>query len=140
MPPLVRSAFVLLAGVIVALVVVTLMDMVAGSMYTLPAGINRGDPESLREANIPTKVFVVLLTGWVLSAAAGSYITARLSTHNRVVHGLIVTLFVLVATVGNLAAIPHPIWMLPGAVILIPLGGWLAARLAVHSRGALVAS
>ena len=140
MPPLVRSAFVLLAGVIVALVVVTLMDMVAGSMYSLPAGINRGDPESLRQANIPAKVFVVLLSGWVLSAAAGSYVAARLATHNRVIHGLIVTLFVLVATVGNLAAIPHPIWMWPGAVILIPVGGWLSARLVVRSRRGFVAS
>ena len=141
MPPMVRSAMVLLAGVVVAVIVVSLMDRVAGSIYSLPAGTDPGNPESMRQAiaHIPATALLVLLGGWVLAAAAGSFIAARLATHNRVIHGMIVTLFVLVATVGNLAAIPHPIWMWPGAVILIPAAGWLATRLVVRSHGASVA-
>jgi hypothetical protein len=123
---------VLLAGVVAAVIVVSLMDMLAGSMYALPAGTDRGNPESMRRAValLPATVFMILVAGWVLSAAIGSYVAARLASHDRTIHGLIVTLFVLVATVGNLAAIPHPAWLWPATIILIPLGGWGATRLA----------
>jgi hypothetical protein len=131
MQPTIRSALVLLAGVVVAVLIVTLMDTVAGSIYPLPAGIDRGNPESMRQAvaGLPIGAFLVLLAGWVLAAAAGSYVAARLATHARAIHGLIVALFVLVATVANLAAIPHPTWLWPATIIAIPAAGWLATRL-----------
>ena len=137
MPPLVRSALVLLAGVVVAVIVVTIGDTVAGRIYSLPPGVS-GDPESLRQAvaALPTAAFLLLLAGWVLAGAAGSYVAARIATHDRVIHGTIFTLFVLVATVGNLAAIPHPTWLWPAVIILIPAAGWLATRLVVRPRNA----
>jgi hypothetical protein len=140
MPPLVRSALVLLAGVVVALIVVTLGDTVAGGIYSLPPGVS-GDPESLRQAvaALPSTAFLLLLAGWVLAAAAGSYVAARTAAHDRVIHGMIVTLFMLVATVGNLAGIPHPGWLWPAVIILIPAGGWLATRLVVGPRSTPVA-
>ena len=138
MQPTVRSALVLLAGVIVAVIVVSLGDAVAGSIYSLPAGIDRSNPESMRQAvaGLPTAAFLLLLAGWVLAAAVGSYVAARLASHARAIHGLIVAVFVLVATVSNLAAIPHPAWLWPATIILIPAAGWLATRLVVRPRNA----
>ena len=138
MQPTIRSALVLLAGVVVAVIVVSLGDALAGTIYSLPAGIDRSNPESMRQAvaGLPTAVFLLLLAGWVLSAAVGSYVAARLASHARAIHGLIVAVFVLVATVSNLAAIPHPIWLWPAVIILIPAAGWLATRLVVRPRNA----
>jgi hypothetical protein len=138
MQPTVRSALVLLAGVVVAVIVVSIGDAVAGSIYSLPAGIDRSNPESMRDAvaGLPTAAFLLLLAGWVLAAAVGSYVAARLASHARAIHGLIVAVFVLVATVSNLAAIPHPIWLWPATIILIPAAGWLATRLVVRPRNA----
>ena len=131
MQPTVRSALVLLAGVVVAVIVVSIGDAVAGSIYSLPAGVDRSNPESMRQAvaGLPTAAFMLLLAGWVLAAAGGSYVAARTANHARPIHGLIVAVFVLVATVSNLAAIPHPIWLWPAVIILIPAAGWLATRL-----------
>src|SRR6266550_2263521 len=138
MQPTVRSALVLLAGVVVAVIMVSLGDAVGGSIYSLPAGVDRSNPESMRQAvaGLPTAAFLLLLAGWVLAAAVGSYVAARLATHARAIHGLIVAVFVLVATVSNLAAIPHPTWLWPAVIILIPTAGWLATRLVVGSRSA----
>jgi hypothetical protein len=138
MQPTIRSAIVLLAGVVVAVLVVTVMDTVAGNIYSLPAGVDRSNPESMRQAiaGLPTAAFLLLLAGWVLAAAAGSYVAARTATHARAIHGLIVAVFVLVATVANLAAIPHPVWLWPAVIILIPAGGWLATRLVARPRHA----
>jgi hypothetical protein len=135
---MVRSALVLLAGVVVAVIVVILMDTVAGSLYALPAGTDRTNPESMRRAValLPVTAFMILLAGWTLAAAVGSFVAAQLATHDRTIHGMIVAMFVLVATVANLAAIPHPAWLWPATIILIPLGGWVATKLVVPVRRA----
>ena len=131
MHPMIRSALVLLGGVVAAVIVVGLMDALAGSLYALPPGTDPSDPESFRQAvaTLPDQAFLILLTGWVLAGGIGSYIAARFATHARATHGLIVAFFVLVATVGNLATIPHPVWMWPASIILIPAAGWLATKL-----------
>jgi hypothetical protein len=131
MHPTIRSALVLLGGVVAAVVVVGVMDALAGSLYALPAGTDPNNPESLRQAvaTLPVTAFLLLLGGWVLAGGVGSYIAARLATHARATHGLIVAFFVLVATVGNLAKIPHPVWMWPASIILIPAAGWAATKL-----------
>jgi len=135
---MIRSALVLLAGVVAAVLVVTLMDWVVAGIYPFPAGTDLKNPESFRQAvaGLPTDAFLLLVVGWALAAGVGSYLAARLATHARVIHGLIVALFVLVATLANLAKIPHPTWMWPAAIVLIPLAGWAAARLAARSSSA----
>jgi hypothetical protein len=127
---MIRSALVLFGGVVIAVMVVILMDALVGRIYPLPAGVDTRNEESLRLAIavMPTTAFVLLLTGWVLAAGIGAYFAARLAAHSYVIHGLIVAFFVLVATIANLAAIPHPIWMWPAAIILIPAAGWVGTR------------
>jgi sorbitol-specific phosphotransferase system component IIBC len=135
MHPMIRSALVLFGGVVVAVMVVILMDALVARIYPLPAGFDTRNEESLRQviAGMPTAAFVLLLTGWILAAAVGSSFATRLASQARPTHGLIVAVFVLVATIANLAAIPHPMWMWPAAIILIPAAGWIAARLVVRS-------
>jgi len=131
MHPMIRSAVVLLAGVVAAVLVVALMDAVVGRIYPLPAGTDLANPESMRQAiaALPAAAFLLLVVGWALAAGVGSYIAARLATHDFAIHGLIVALFVLTATISNLVRIPHPVWMWPAAIILIPAAGWAATRL-----------
>ncbi|MDP9200524.1 MAG: hypothetical protein M3P26_01140 [Gemmatimonadota bacterium] len=127
----IRGALVLLGGVVAAVIVVVLMDAVVGSIYALPAGTDPSNPESMRQAvaALPTAAFLLLLVGWVLAAAVGSYLAARFATHAPPTHGMILAFFVLVATVANLAKIPHPVWLWPATIILIPAAGWAATRL-----------
>ena len=136
MHPWIRSALVLLAGVVVAVIVVSLMDGVVISIYPLPPGTDMNSPDSLREgiAGLPVAAFLLLVIGWALAAAAGSYLASRLAKQSPAVHGLIVTLFVLVATIANMARIPHPIWMWPASIVLITAAGWAASRLGARRR------
>jgi hypothetical protein len=136
MHPMIRSALVLFSGVVAAVLVVMLMDRVVGSIYLFGSVPEGRDPESLRQAiaGLPTAAFLLLVAGWALAAGVGSYVAARLATHDHVIHGVIVALFVLVATVANLGRIPHPVWMWPVAIILIPAAGWAATRLVGSAR------
>jgi hypothetical protein len=141
MHPMIRSALVLFAGVVVSVLVVLLMDGVVARIYPLPPGTDMRDPESLRHAiaGLPVGAFMLLVFGWALAAGAGAYTASRLATQSATTHGLIVALFVLVATVANLARIPHPVWMWPVAIVLLPLAGWVATRLVTRSTAALAA-
>jgi len=136
MHPMIRSALVLFAGVVAAVLVVMLMDRVVGSIYLFGSVPEGRDPESLRQAiaGLPAAAFLLLAAGWALAAGVGSYVAARLAAHDHAIHGVIVALFVLVATVANLVRIPHPVWMWPAAIILIPAAGWAATRLVGSAR------
>jgi hypothetical protein len=81
---------------------------------------------------------IVLLLGWVTAAAAGAFVATRLSPGWGRTPGLIVTALLLVATIANLVAIPHPPWIWAGAIILIPAAGWLATRAAATTSPAAV--
>ena len=136
MYPMIRSALVLLGGVVAAVIVVTLMDALVGRLYSLPAGTDPNDPESLQRAvaALPVAAFAFLVAGWTLAAGVGSYVAARFAAYARPFHGMIVALFVLVATVTNLVKIPHPVWLWPATIIFIPTAGWLATKLVARPR------
>jgi hypothetical protein len=142
MPTTIRSALVLLAGVVASVVVVMLMDAIVGRIYPLAPGTDLRNPDSMRQAiaALPAAAFMLLVVGWALAAGVGAYIAARFATNARATHGLIVALFVLVATLSNLARIPHPVWMWPAAIILIPLAGWAATGLIARSKRVKVAA
>ena len=134
MAPTIRSALVLIGGVVAAVFVVILMDTLVGNIYSLPAGTDPNNPDSLRQAvaALPVTAFLILVAGWILAAGVGSYLAARFATYARLAHGMIVALFVLVATIANLAKIPHPFWLWPATIILIPAAGWAAGKLATR--------
>ena len=136
MQPTIRSALALLAGVVAAVVVVTLTDTVVASIVSLPAGTDLSHAEGMRQAvaAMAPAALLSLVVGWSLAAAAGSYIAARLARTSPATHGMIVGLFVLIAIVIHLATIPHPLWLWAAAIILAPLAALLATRLATRSR------
>jgi len=132
MPPMVRSILVVLAGVVTSALVVVGTDAIVSSLHPLPPGIDVTNQESLRQAmaTIPASACVVLRAGWLVAAAVGSFVAARWAGRAPVMHGVLVALILLAATVANLVAVPHPTWMWPAVLILIPLAGWAGVRIA----------
>ncbi|HXE57829.1 MAG TPA: hypothetical protein VNK43_07505 [Gemmatimonadales bacterium] len=132
MPNAVRRMLAVVAGLVVAVAVVLLGDFVASRLWTPPSGTDLAGADGLRAAmaSIPRRALVAVLLGWVAAAAAGAFVATRVSPARGRVHGHIVTVLLLAATIANLLAIPHPAWVWVGAVVLIPVAGWLAARAA----------
>lgn len=142
MPPMVRSIVVVLAGLVASIVVVTGTDAIVSSLYPLPPGTDMTNREALRQAAaaLPVSAFLILLVGWSLASLAGSFVGARWAGRAPVAHGYLVALILLAATVANLVSIPHPVWMWPAALLLIPLAGWAGVRLALRSQAPAVIS
>jgi hypothetical protein len=130
MRPIVRHALAVLAGAGTAVLIVTLSDGVVRVLYPPLAGADFGDPESLRalvEA-MPLHALLALVTGWAVAAGAGAFAAIRLTVDRRPSAGWIVAGLIVASTIANLFMVPHPVWMWPLALVLVPLGGWLGVR------------
>jgi len=132
MPPIARSFAAVMGGMVVAVTIVSLCDLAAGALHPLPPGLDITDMAQVKahaEA-APTAALLVVLFGWLLGPFAGGLVASRVAARSRKQYAWIIAGVLLAATLSNLLAIPHPAWMVIGALAGVPGAGWLAARLA----------
>lgn len=121
-----------MAGMVVAVTVVSMCDLAAGALHATPPGFDMTDMAQVKAhaAAAPTAALLVVLLGWLLGPFAGGLVASRIAARSRKQYAWIIAGVLLAATLANLLAIPHPIWMVVGALAGVPAAGWLAARLA----------
>ena len=136
MPSTIRRLLAALAGVAVAVGVVVLVDTAVGRAFPLPRGLDTQDRAQVQAAlaAVPAAAIALLVAGWALAAGAGAFVAVRLAPGRRAGIGLVVAGFLLLSTVANLVALPHPAWVWPAALLLIPAAGWLGARAGADAR------
>ena len=130
-----RSFLAVLAGLIAGSVIIFLVEMISAMRYDLT---RPGGSGAMEMKALPTGAYVFVLIGWFLGTALGSFTTARLSGPNQAVHAAVVTAIFLAGGIFNLATLPHPLWMWPGAVLAFVLGGATGAKFAGAGRDPLL--
>jgi hypothetical protein len=134
MGAVVRSVLSVLAGVVVAVALIAAVQYVNALVYW-PAGVDPNDEAKLKEviAGLPVPAFLVVLVGYVLGAFCGAGVAAYLAGRAPFVHGGVIGVLLLGASVSNLRSIPHPMWfVIANLTIVLPaalLGCWTAQRL-----------
>lgn len=136
MPPLLRRLLAVIAGTVTSVLVVSLSDAIVGALHPLPAVTGSDQEGALARgiAAMPPLAHLLLLAGWALAGLAGAWMAVRLTSERWVPAGWIVLGILLASTVANLFMIPHPAWMLPVAIVAVPLAGWAGIRLAAAAR------
>ena len=128
----VRSILAVIAGLVVAVIIITVFEMVNSQVYPLPPGVDPTDQEALRAVakDIPAGAFVLVVAGWAAGALAGAWSAGRLVGRSSLVHGMVVAVLLFIFGVINMLLIPHPVWL---AGIVGFLGcGYVGARLAAR--------
>ena len=127
-----RSALAVLAGMIVAGVLIAAVESVSSAIFPLPPGLDIHDHEAMRQHidTLPIGAFLMVLAAWAIGSFGGSWVAARLATRARLVHGLIIGALFLLAGVLNMLMIPHPWWMWAGGILALAGCSYLGARLA----------
>lgn len=125
-----RSVLAVLAGTVVAGVLIAAVEAVSSAIFPLPPGLDVHDYEAMRRHidALPIGAFLFVLAAWAIGSFAGSWVAARLATRARVVHGLIVGALFLLAGVLNMLMIPHPWWMWVGGILALAGCSYLGAR------------
>lgn len=128
---MIRSILSVVAGVLVAGLVVFVTEAIGHLVFPPPEGTDLSDPEALAAImdQIPLGAKIAVLVAWFLGVLAGCFTALKISRGVSWT-GLAVAAVMLAMMGMTLIAIPHPVWMIIGAVA-VTLVGWAgAARLA----------
>lgn len=136
MHPILRSALAVVAGVITMWVVVSAVEWLSHLLISPPAGMDPNDPDQFAHylANAPASAMLMLVLAWLLGAAAGGWIAARIATRRPWLAAGIVGAVVVIGVIGMIMTFPqHPKWVSTLGVLLPIPAALLAARHA-HRR------
>ena len=127
-----RSVLAILAGTIVAGLLISAVEAVSSMLFPLPPGLDLHDYEAMRQHidTLPVGAFLFVLAAWAIGSFGGSWVATRLAGRAKLVHGLIVGGLFLLAGVMNLLMIPHPAWMWAGGILTLVAPSYFGARLA----------
>lgn len=132
-----RLILSIVAGVIIAFVIVMAGDMLSQSLASSsgPAPTDMNDRAAMDAyvAGLPTAVFAAMLATWTVAAFAAAAFAARFGRRGTWPGWVAGGLF-LCATAANLLMIPHPAWMAIAGVVLVVAAGWFGARLGAGGR------
>ena len=128
------------AGVVVALLTIQLVEMLGHLVYPPPADIEFGDPDQVREfiASLPVGSILFVGAAWALGAFLGTLAGALLAGSRPLPYAIVVGGMVLAGAATMLAIIPHPWWFTvaaPAAIVIAALAAAVAAPGLRPSRG-----
>jgi hypothetical protein len=132
-----RTLAAVLAGLMTALVVITLVEAVGHTFMPPPEGHDPMTPEGMSAivAQMSPAALLFVLLAYLCGGVAGGVVAVKVSGGDRVIEALGVGTILTVGALLNVMTIPHPIWM-SGASVAIQLpAAWLGARLAVRRAG-----
>ena len=115
------------AGVVVAMLVVWLVQTIGHAVYTPPAGLDTQDLDAMRAyvATLPLGAFLFVIASYFIGTLAGTCAACAIGTMLPRVFAILIGCLMLIATAMNVAMIPHPTWFIVAAVVAIVAGAWL---------------
>lgn len=129
-----RNILAVVAGVLVAGLLVAAVETVSNSFFPPAVDLSDGDMDALRAhvGSLPVTAFLMILFGWSLGAFTGGWLTERIAKTGKPTLSLVFAGVFLILIALNLFSIPHPIWMMVIGLLLPPAmayAGWkIAAR------------
>ena len=89
------------------------------------------DPADLE--SVPDAMFGPVLVAWIVGSAVAGAAATLWARSTSLVLGVVVGLVLLAAAVSNMLVLPHPVWMMVAAVLLMPAAAITAARYSARS-------
>ena len=119
------------AGVVVAGLLVWLVEMIGHSVYPPPADLDFADADAMRAYidTLPIGALLFVAVAWFIGTLGGTYAACRIGTAKPMIFALVVGGLMLLATIFNLAMIPHPLWFAALGIVGIAVGAWLGMTL-----------
>lgn len=128
-----RSILGVVAGLISAFVVISVVEMLGHVIYPPPAGIDFSDPESIRKVmgDLPFGSLVFVLMAWLIGTLVGTLIAGSIARKKERLFGSIVGGLLLVSGIANMVMIPHPVWFMIIGILVFPIAAYLGSGMAI---------
>jgi uncharacterized membrane protein len=132
-----KKVLSIIVSVVVAFLIVIAFEWLGHRIWPLPAGMDWKNTAEVASfmANMPLPAYLWLLLGWVVALCAGVWSCSR-KAGTAVKWPIWVTaaLF-LMATATNFFVLPHPMWFVVTAAIVMALATWAALKFSSHTSG-----
>lgn len=135
-----RKILAVVAGFIVAFLVVAIFEYVGHLLFPLPAEIDPTDIEQIKAfaMKLPVGALLAVVVAWFAGAFVGGLLAAVIAKEKPLLFAAIVAAFILASSIFNLVMIPHPSWVMIAAIIGTPLMAFFAAKAAEMQKPAPV--
>ena len=126
-----------LAGVLIAMLSVWLVQKIGHAVYPPPANLDLNDLEAMKSyvGGLPIGAFLFVVASYFIGTAVGTCVACAIGTMLPRIYALLVGCLMLVATAMNVMMIPHPTWFIVLAVVAIVIGAWLGTMCRRASAG-----
>jgi hypothetical protein len=131
--PIIRRIAGLVAGLVVMVLVVSLVEGAGHTLYPPPDGLDITRPEDQARlmAVIPLEAKIAVVAAWFLGALAGSAVAMAIGRTPLL--GWAIGIIMGALSLFTTQMFPHPLWMMIAAVVL-PLVAVLVAKKLVAGR------
>ncbi|HEV7485196.1 MAG TPA: hypothetical protein VGQ65_05900 [Thermoanaerobaculia bacterium] len=128
-----RRAGAVIAGMIVAFLLVAGAEGIAHKIYP-PPGMNNQNMTQVKAyiATLPLSAMLVVLTGWLIATFAATWLSARIA--GTPIPGYIVGALLLCAGIANAFMIPQPVWFSIASIVIYIGATWVGARAGARAR------
>lgn len=125
-----RGLAAVVMGLVMTFVVTFGIEWINTLIHPFPPGPDYRDPAVMKAAiaALPASALVVKLVGWLVSGIASTWLATRIARGDHR-PGWILGVLLVAAAVGNMMAIPHPVWFWGTALLLYPAVIMVGARL-----------
>jgi ACR3 family arsenite efflux pump ArsB len=129
-----RRIGAVIAGMIVAFLIVQAAEWIAHMMYPPPARISWNDLAQVKAyvTSLPLSALLVVLTGWLIATVVATWVAARIA--GRPIPGYIVGALLLCAGIANAFMIPQPVWFSIASFVIYIAATWVGARAGAPAR------
>jgi hypothetical protein len=134
MPFLKTKIWPVLAGFIVASMVMMVFEFTNSLFFPLPQDLDWANPEAVHAltASLPWTAYVLVLLGWMAGSFAGGSVATRLSGDTQYRTALALGVLLTLAGIWNVMLIGHPLLFtiisIPQFLIFTHLGHWYFRR------------
>ena len=129
---MIRKVSSIMFGLIIAVTLVIVVQMIGHALYPPPAGTDFNDPESVRAMmdSVSPMSLVIVIVSYVLGTFGGGLLAALVARETPALYAAVIAAFVMLGTILNLFSIPHPLWFSVSAVVSIVATALITGRIA----------
>lgn len=115
------------AGIVIAMVLVWLVEMAGHAVYPPPEGLDFADADAMRAyiETVPLGALLFVAAAWFVGTVCGTCAACAIGTARPLIFAGVVGGLMLAATITNLVMIPHPLWFAILGVGGVIVGAWL---------------
>lgn len=136
MPLVLKKILALIIGLVLCVAIVALLEQLNHGLF-IPESANMADVHDPSQAqvlmkNLPVTAYLMVLFAWLAGTAVGIAAASLLLKRVSRIFVPVITGVMLLSTFANFYLLPHPLWLMIAAAVLIPLigvaTGWLLKR------------